>query len=81
MEIKILGMGCAKCQILWKNTQTAVQELGLDAQLEKVEDLQQIIQYGAMQTPALRVNGKIILSGQTPTPQRLKELLLQAKER
>ena len=75
MKIQILGMGCSKCHILFNNAQAALQELGLPAALEKVEDFDRIAQAGVLQTPALRVDGKVILSGQTATVERLKSLL------
>ena len=75
MEIKILGSGCARCQSLEKTTKEAVTELGIDATVEKVEDIQKIMEYGVMRTPGLVVNEKVILTGQVPKLTELKELL------
>ena len=75
MEIKILGSGCARCQSLEKITKEAITELGIDATVEKVEDIQKIMEYGVMRTPGLVVNEKVILTGQVPKLTELKELL------
>ncbi|MCK5794125.1 MAG: TM0996/MTH895 family glutaredoxin-like protein [Anaerolineales bacterium] len=75
MEIKVLGTGCARCKSLEKVTTKAVIELNLDASVEKVEDIQQIMEYAVMRTPALVINEKVVLSGQVPKVSALKELL------
>ena len=64
MEIKVIGEGCEKCDTLFNNTLDAILELGLDAQVEKVEDLIEIVKLGVMTAPSLMVDGKLILSGQ-----------------
>ena len=75
MEIKVLGTGCAKCKSLEKVTRKAVEELILDATVEKVEDIQKIMEYAVMRTPALVIDEKVVLSGQVPKVSELKELL------
>lgn len=75
MDIKVLGTGCARCKTLEQTTRKAVEELGLTADIEKVEDIQKIMEYGIMRTPGLVVNGKVVLSGQIPKLSYLKELL------
>ncbi len=75
MEIKVLGTGCAKCKSLEKVTRKAVDELNLDATVEKVEDIQKIMEYAVMRTPALVINEEVVLSGQLPKVAELKELL------
>ncbi len=75
MEIKVLGTGCARCKSLDKVTRKAVEELNLDATVEKVEDIQKIMEYAVMRTPALVINEKVVLSGQVPRVSELKELL------
>ena len=77
MEIKILGTGCVKCKSLEKVTQQAVSELNLKASIEKVEDIQNIMEYGIMRTPGLVINGKVVLSGQLPKINELKDILTQ----
>lgn len=79
MEIKVLGTGCAKCKSLERTTQQAVTELNLDADVEKVEDIQKIMEYGIMRTPGLVINGKIVLSGKVPKISELKEILTKNK--
>lgn len=75
MEIKVLGSGCAKCKTLEKVTREAVAELNLDATVEKVEDIQKIIEYGIMITPALVIDGKVVLKGKVPKMKEMKEIL------
>jgi len=75
MEIKVLGTGCAKCKSLEKVTRKAVDELNLDATVTKVEDIQKIMEYFVMRTPALVIDEKVVLSGQLPKIAELKELL------
>jgi small redox-active disulfide protein 2 len=75
MEIKVLGTGCPKCQSLEKLTRETVTELKLDASVEKVEDIMDIMGFGVMKTPALVVNGKVVLSGRLPSSDEIKKLL------
>jgi len=77
MEIKILGTGCPKCKTLEKVTREAVAETGIDAKIDKVEDILKIMEYRVMHTPGLVINGKVVLSGQVPTVNRVKEILIQ----
>lgn len=77
MEIKILGTGCANCKNLEKSTYNAVAELELNANISKVEDIQQIMSYGIMRTPALVVDGKVIVYGRVPSVSEIKEMLLK----
>ncbi len=66
MEIKILGTGCAKCDKLEEMVREAVGELGVDAEIIKITDLNEILEYDIMMTPGLVVNGEIIWSGRLP---------------
>jgi small redox-active disulfide protein 2 len=75
MKIEILGTGCQKCNKLTEATKQAVAELGLDAEILKVEKLDQIMQYGVMVTPALVVNGVVKVSGKVPSKEEIKVLL------
>lgn len=82
MEIKVLGTGCAKCKSLEKATLQAVSESGIDATVTKVEDFLEIMKLGVMTTPALVVNGKVLVKGQVPSVAEISQLLinvLQAK--
>ncbi len=75
MNIKILGTGCTKCKKLEQLTKDAVAEMGIEATVEKVEDMYKIMQYGIMRTPGLVVDEKVVLSGRLPQSDELKELL------
>jgi small redox-active disulfide protein 2 len=75
MRIQVLGTGCAKCKALAANAEQAVRELGLDAQVEKVEDPREIARFGVMLTPALALDGKVKGVGKVLTANAIKELL------
>lgn len=75
MDIKVLGTGCAKCKRLEDVTQDAVDQLGIDATVEKVEDIMKIMEYGIMRTPGLVIDGKVVLSGEVPKLETIKDLL------
>ena len=75
MNIKVLGTGCAKCKTLEKATREAVAELQIDATVEKIEDIIKIMEFGVMSTPALVVDGKIVVSGRVPSISELKKFL------
>ncbi len=77
MEIKVLGTGCANCKTLENATRQAAAELNISTTIEKVEDIQKIMEYGIMRTPGLVIDGKVVLSGQVPKKSELKELLTQ----
>jgi small redox-active disulfide protein 2 len=74
-HIEILGTGCPKCKKLTEQTMIAADELGLECNIEKVEDIQKIMAYGVMMTPALVVDGKVKLTGKVPSVEELKELI------
>jgi small redox-active disulfide protein 2 len=77
MMIQILGMGCAKCEKLEERTCQAATELHLDFHIEKVKDLQQIMAFGVMVTPALVVDGVVKVSGRVPGVEDIKKLLVK----
>ncbi len=75
MEIKVLGPGCANCEKMVEMAKKAVAELDIDANIEKVTDIQEIMKY-TMSTPGLVVNGKLKHSGKPlPSPDKVKELI------
>ncbi len=80
MTIKVLGPGCVNCRTLESRTREALSQLGLPASLEKVEDVKLIATYGIMRTPGLVIDGKVVFSGQVPTVDKLKEILLSHQE-
>jgi small redox-active disulfide protein 2 len=75
MDIKILGTGCAKCNTLEKLTREAVSKNGIDATITKVDDIMEIMKYSIMTTPALVIDGKVVLKGRVPSADELKLLL------
>ena len=75
MKIQVLGTGCAKCKQLTANTVQAVVELGVQATVEKVEDIREIMKFRVMSTPALVVDGVVKSTGKVLTPEAVKELL------
>ncbi len=74
-KVRVLGPGCPKCEELMKQTQAAVDELGVDCDLEKVTDILEITTYGVMMTPALVVDGQVKASGKVPSLDDLKKML------
>jgi len=75
MIIKVLGSGCANCKKLEENTKKAVEELGIEATIEKVTDFKQIMAYGVMKTPALVVDEKVKIMGRVPSSEEIKKYL------
>jgi small redox-active disulfide protein 2 len=80
MHIKILGPGCPNCQKLEANTKQALEELNLEANVEKISEIQDIMSYGIMSTPALIVDEKVIIAGIVPDVKQIKEALINHKE-
>ena len=74
-KLQILGTGCAKCEKLAENTESAVKELGLEYELEKVTDIMEIMKFGVMMTPALAVDGEVKVVGKVPSSDEIKNLL------
>lgn len=74
-KLQILGTGCAKCTRLAETTEQAAKALGLACELEKVTDLQKILAFGVMMTPALVVDGVVKVSGRVPPIDEIKKLL------
>lgn len=74
-KIQILGTGCPKCKKLAEETEKAAKELGLEYSLEKVTDIQEIMKFGVMMTPALAFDGTVKLSGKVPSKDEIKKLI------
>ncbi len=74
--IQVLGPGCAKCTRLMENAQVAVQESGVEAQVEKVSDMNVILGFGVMMTPALAVDGEVKVVGKMASPEEIKALII-----
>lgn len=77
MNIKILGTGCPNCQRLEANTKQALSESKMEAEVEKVTEIQDIMSYGVMRLPALVVDEKVEVSGRIPNVEEIKELLIE----
>lgn len=77
MNIKILGTGCPNCQLLEQNTKEALKQLEMEATVEKITEIQDIMSYGIMGTPALLVNGEIKAYGRVASINEIKELLIK----
>ncbi|MCF6460885.1 thioredoxin family protein [Clostridium sp. Cult3] len=75
MEIMILGTGCSKCEKLEKNLEIALDELNIDANIEKVDNLAVIVSYGVMSTPGLVIDGEVKSIGKVPKVKELKKML------
>ena len=75
MKIEILGMGCPKCKMLYENAKKAVEEIGIQAEVIKVEDIERITGYGVMMTPALVIDGEVKTTGKIPSSEDIKKWL------
>ena len=74
-KLQILGTGCPKCRKLTENAETAAKALGIEYTLEKVTDINEIMKFGVMMTPALAVDGQVKVVGKVPEPEAIKRLL------
>ncbi len=76
MKVKVLGTGCPSCKVLYKKVEEVIEELGINAELEKVDDLQKIMEYGVMSVPALVINEKVKFFGKSPNKEELKKYFI-----
>lgn len=76
MIIKILGVGCSKCEKLERNLNTALKDLNMDANIEIVGELKEIVGYGVMTTPALVINDKVVSTGKVLSVKEIKKYLV-----
>jgi len=74
-KVYVLGTGCPKCKKLYEAAQTAVRESGVDAEVSKVEDLDEIVNYGVMMTPGLVIDGTVVASGKLMSIDEIKKYL------
>ncbi len=75
--IQILGTGCKKCASLKENVEMALRGLGVEAEVQKVEDINEIVQFGVMSTPALVIDGEVKMVGNVSSPQEIAAMLSQ----
>jgi small redox-active disulfide protein 2 len=78
-KIEILGMGCAKCNKLEELARKASDELGIEYEVQKVKDIDQIMDYGVMITPALVIDGQVKVAGKVPSYEEVKKMVESAK--
>ncbi len=74
-KIQILGTGCPKCRKLAENAEAAARELGAEVEIEKVTEINEIMKFGVMMTPALVIDGKVKVVGKVPSPDEIKSML------
>lgn len=75
MKLQVLGTGCPKCKKLAANAEEAAKELGLAVEIEKVTDIDKIIDFGVMSTPSLAIDGKVVVVGKVPSVEEIRKLL------
>ena len=74
-KIQILGTGCPKCKKLTENAEAAAKELGVECEIEKVTDINEIVTFGVMMTPALVIDGEVKTVGKVPSAEEIKAML------
>lgn len=79
MRIEIFGPGCHRCVEVEKIVRDAIRELAIDADVEKVRDILKIVEAGIMQTPGIRINGKVKCSGRIPKAEEVKKWIAEEK--
>ncbi len=75
MNIKVIGTGCEKCDKLYANVQEAVNRVGCEAEIEKIEDLMEIVKLGVMTSPSLMIDGKLVVSGRIAKAEEIEKLI------
>ena len=75
MKLQVLGTGCPKCKKLAANAEETAKELGLAVEIEKVTDIDKIIDFGVMSTPSLAIDGKVVVVGKVPSVEEIRKLL------
>lgn len=78
-KIQILGMGCPKCAKLYAAAEAAAKELGIEHEMEKVDDMNKIMEMGVLMTPALAINGAVKFSARIPSSEELKKIIAEGK--
>lgn len=75
-KISILGTGCSKCKTLYSNAVEAVGDIDTECEIEKIEDIAEIVAFGVMSTPALAIDGKVVAVGKVLSKKEIKEFLV-----
>jgi len=79
MKIQVFGTSCPSCKQLYERTKHVVKDLGLDTDVEYISDLQKLLDLGVMSSPVLVIDNKVIVAGQLPTFEKIKELIIANK--
>ncbi len=74
-KLQVLGTGCPKCRKLAENTEASAKALGIEYDIAKVTDINEIMKFGVMMTPALAVDGQVKVVGKVPSPDEIKKML------
>ena len=74
-KIQVLGTGCPKCKKLFEVALQAVKDLGIEAEVIKVDDINEILKFNVMMTPALAVDGEVKVTGRLPKPEEIKKMI------
>jgi len=75
-KIQILGTGCPKCKKMAENAEAAAKELEINFEIEKVSDINEMMKFGVMMTPALVVDGEVKVVGKVPSPDEIRKMLV-----
>lgn len=79
MKIQVIGEGCPNCSKLYEHTVQAVNNLGVQAEIEKVQDLLEIVKLGVMTAPSIMIDGKLVVSGSVASVKKIEECILRQK--
>jgi len=74
-KLQILGTGCPKCRKLAENAESAARDLGIEYEIEKVTQINEIVKFGVMVTPALAIDGQVKVAGKVVSPEEIKQML------
>jgi len=75
IKLQVLGTGCPKCKKLAENTEAAAKALGIEYEIEKVTNINEIMKFGVMMTPALAIDGQVKIVGKVPSPQDIEKMI------
>ncbi len=78
MKIQVLGTGCTRCKDLTANAERAVQELGLEARVEKITEITDIMKFQILMTPGLVIDGQVKAAGRIPSVEEIKQMIMAA---
>jgi small redox-active disulfide protein 2 len=78
-KVQVLGTGCSKCGYLLKNAQAAASERQAGDEVEKIDDIMQVLAFNPLALPALAINGRVVTAGTIPSPAEIKQLIEQSR--